>query len=831
MMGKRGNNAYVGIEKLKELSFSEAEVNLGNIHSFSLPKKDKDMIFTSENVFIGLKMEIKNDGTPFMMGLYEKDYHSVNGSLGDMVGTLIPIIKDCHINKKIICHFDDRDSTILMKVLTEYAELPDEDYLILGERITKGVQGKFHKKMGWIIPPLISVKLETGAEIGVISYLNGCLDLFYLDTEGNMYKAKTYNAKTFWQGDKKESARMAKLKYWEKIDETRHTQRQNFYQAKLACDLMRKVDKLFYREFNRHPKVFYSAGSLSESMVYRYLKTPTLYNFTVSKQMSDWQDHASTEEIANALHMFFDANKGGIIEHEIVGKVWYGGNADISSSYPAIMRYALPNLSGSTLEYRTDIKTWEEVPKANLKEVVLLTCEFNISKGVRHTIMVNDPEVKELEGMKYGQMRTSILGHGRFTATAHYHEVAFLLSQCKDAIVEIKEVAIIHTKGKLNPISFVIQKLWDLRMKLKAEGRDSEYIVKLIMNAIFGKLFQAYPQYSMRNVDNLEFIYEGFQAGFMFNPILSSIITAFARIRVQEGALNIEKNGGEVISILTDCVKYMKEDEIIYAPDLLDRSFPSILKDFEGLEENGWKEEKTLGWFEKPKSFENGLFMPKTAVYEYCLLDSMEEKWEVKTSGYQKFENKYENGPYIQPKLDAYETDYHEGLKFGKMETIKFSRLAEKGVIYKDLGVTRWRDMSFRVRENEMLPKREYKGEIELSLENLQDDLLFRTETVDLEKYISWEDGLPIDDRKMDVREIVVLISNEEIDREKAEKHKASRKESDRKRREKEKLLYKQVNENLKLLHLEKFTFKDLRTLKLDGTRELIQKAGLTPVI
>ncbi|MRA75904.1 hypothetical protein GH890_31155, partial [Bacillus thuringiensis] len=77
-----------------------------------------------------------------------------------------------------------------------------------------------------------------------------------------------------------------------------------------------------------------------------------------------------------------------IIEHEKVGYISNGANTDISSSYPAVMRYCIPDLKDSTVQSFDNIKDFNEVPKPSLNRVVMLTCEFEIPPNVRHTIMI-----------------------------------------------------------------------------------------------------------------------------------------------------------------------------------------------------------------------------------------------------------------------------------------------------------------------------------------------------------------------------------------------------------------------------------------------------------
>jgi hypothetical protein len=72
----------------------------------------------------------------------------------------------------------------------------------------------------------------------------------------------------------------------------------------------------------------------------------------------------------------------------------------------------------------------------------------------------------------------------------------------------------------------------------------------------------------------------GYRAGEFFNPIYATFITAQTRILLAKGALEIENNGGKVIALMTDSITWQG------TPDQLPNEYV--------------KEEKTLGYFEKP---------------------------------------------------------------------------------------------------------------------------------------------------------------------------------------------------------------------------------------
>jgi hypothetical protein len=81
---------------------------------------------------------------------------------------------------------------------------------------------------------------------------------------------------------------------------------------------------------------------------------------------------------------------------------------------------------------------------------------------------------------------------------------------------------------------------------------------------------------------NEEVVYKaGYRAGEFFNPIFATYITAMTRIKLASASVAIEDNGGKVIALMTDSITWEGN------PNMLPESF--------------WKEEKTLGYFEKPE--------------------------------------------------------------------------------------------------------------------------------------------------------------------------------------------------------------------------------------
>lgn len=902
---KKNNPSFLGVEGLDKLEYAEMEVHLANIHTFTIPKPSNRLYSDIEKKLYGIKMEIEQDESSVNFGkimlfgfctynpvtgkngyhyIYREDEKEGDNGLM-MIKMLKNIVKDSSLHNKVICHFSEFESLHIIKLLMDYKGVSQDEEVKIAQRHEKSISGKFSKKEEkWIVPPLISVELDDGDTIGVSKSLNGNLELFV--TKGNrINKCNTFKSKIFWQKTPKECAMNAGLKYANEIKEERvnwdlfkegynkdadkqnyKTQnhcyvqkvlRRNMYNAFLSKDLIHVVSRMFKDNFGSYPTSFYSAGTLAEAVIAKVLTKEEIKSFSIDSTIENWQrNHINLNDIAKTINISFDANSGAIIEHEKVGYVPYGANTDISSSYPAIMRYCIPDLRGSKIKCLQDIKDFNDVPKSSLNKIVMLTCEFDIPEHVRHTIMIKEGS---RDGTKH-QMRRNVLGHGNFIATVHYKEIEFLLSQLseeqkKEAIKEIIEVVVIETTGKLHPIHKVIDRLWELRLKLKMEGNPAEYLVKLIMNSIYGKFFQAFQQYIYEENEDgeQEIFYTGFDAGCFFNPIVSSMITAFGRIRVQEGALNIEKNGGNVISILTDCVKFETPDLNRSTYDYMDSCFDSVLSEYEMLNTNGWspKGYKVLGIFEEPERFTEGLFL-STAVYEYKLDN---EKWEVKTSGYQTFDREFENESYLMKKIEYFiqkpESHFFKfgskagdyGLKLGKEEIIGFYHIVEDLEDFKKIGIKRWREIPLIFDEFSLLPKRIYKRAlndgIELSLTSVK-DRLFQTSSVDIDfQYGGYGDNfkwLSFDNRKKTARELLIIYDIFDIEKEKKTKRLQEQRKTMKNKRTILSALQKQIVENIDLFPFDKFTMKEgsnngdnARDYGIDKMRDLLKRVNLSP--
>jgi len=142
------------------------------------------------------------------------------------------------------------------------------------------------------------------------------------------------------------------------------------------------------------------------------------------------------------------------------------------------------------------------------------------------------------------------------------------------------------------------------------------------MNSIYGISYECTPIFSEING---EIIKTGYRAGEFYNPINATIITALVRNLITETCLEIENNGGEVLLIMTDSIFWNGK--------------------IDNINKDKWKEQKTLGYFEKPIEVKKFMCLG-AGRYEYYAMNKQGkfEKYKGKTRGINITDLLSENG-------------------------------------------------------------------------------------------------------------------------------------------------------------------------------------------
>jgi hypothetical protein len=155
----------------------------------------------------------------------------------------------------------------------------------------------------------------------------------------------------------------------------------------------------------------------------------------------------------------------------------------------------------------------------------------------------------------------------------------------------------------------VSKKFSELRDYLTSIGDSAQDTAKKSNNSCYGLSKEGIDTYVL--IDGTP-ERAGLRAGEQANDITATMITALARIQICEVAEAIEKNGGRVLTIMTDSVFFDGDISM----------FPAW----------AWTEKKTLGYFEKPDELHNFICLG-AGRYEFMKKD--------KESGlYDSFKNK-----------------------------------------------------------------------------------------------------------------------------------------------------------------------------------------------
>ena len=128
--------------------------------------------------------------------------------------------------------------------------------------------------------------------------------------------------------------------------------------------------------------------------------------------------------------------------------------------------------------------------------------------------------------------------NGMFSQFITHNEMLFILNNFKEVEIDILEGYCFREYDIQYPLR---EKIIDLyHWKEREEDKDIRYVVKIVLNSLYGKFIQT----------------AGNKTGKLFNPLWAAEITANTRIQLLEHALKIPKN---VIGFSTDAIHTTKE--------------------------------------------------------------------------------------------------------------------------------------------------------------------------------------------------------------------------------------------------------------------------------
>jgi hypothetical protein len=452
--------------------------------------------------------------------------------------------------------------------------------------------------------------------------------------------------------------------------------------------LMERVSLMFARKNGSFLSTIYSAGNLLEQSLACELSFVEREEISSKKMVDDLISTNGAENTIKALHLSTQSYSGGKIELYNHGNVSQGKYSDVSSSFPSVMSKGLYKIDEHTKIIIPELTKTSKIEdfEPQFGEYVFVQAMVYASGQEKHSLLSKKAgdnsfakSPKQEKGNKKTIVkkadRTNVNPMGYFESSDLWEAFKFFEEGKDNKIMKIQKVIIIKTRGEKHHFSLLSEKWFEDRML----DKKNEFLIKLILNSMYGKLFEGFPQYEI--IDG-EITFTGFKVGSYFNPILASVITSFARIVLTTAERVIEKNGGTMINCVVDSLAYTikfrekkkvvgltehqkmlketlqkriakfgtegtlygekfpswfyEQEEPLEMDELLPESFPCILEKNYGIV-GGWSKDKKLGYFSKPETFTNGFFVD-VGSYEY----KMNGQFVFKTMGYRlpKPENK-----------------------------------------------------------------------------------------------------------------------------------------------------------------------------------------------
>jgi hypothetical protein len=269
----------------------------------------------------------------------------------------------------------------------------------------------------------------------------------------------------------------------------------------LTKELAENWIKIFYDVFGFYPANWISSGYLAEKVLINNNIPIPLFNET------------PYEVQESARHTFY----GGRFELVVRGDIGECYLYDINSAYPFALT-TIPDITNGKWIYSKKIN-----PKAKLGF-------FFILADVAPTVKIAPfPFVKK--------NRTICYPCGKFRTYVTLDELKMVENDHRIKYKILESYQFIPNKNCNYPFKKFIEEQYDRRMKLRNEKNQLERAIKIILNSIYGKTAQK----TNRMMGNL------------FNPVIASSITGFARSQLYRFMRehNLEN---DVVAFATDSI-------------------------------------------------------------------------------------------------------------------------------------------------------------------------------------------------------------------------------------------------------------------------------------
>jgi hypothetical protein len=273
------------------------------------------------------------------------------------------------------------------------------------------------------------------------------------------------------------------------------------------ADLTKRLADYFwdiiYEKLNFYPKQPMSKGKLSEEYFLHKCDIPTI--------------NAIPEK---AIKIAYDSFYGG--HFEILKRGYFPSVYcyDIKSAYPAEIAELIDYTKG---KWRKCIEMDEN-------------CHTGFYKCKIESMEKYFSPFKQKVG---GSAGLNVYPNGTFTQYLTKKEIQFYRLHFPNSAINIEFGYEFYPKTEEKPFKLEIERLY--QWKDSESDPDIKYCVKIILNSLYGKFIQVSGNYN--------------QTGKLFNPIYAANITAGARIKILELALQDREN---IISFSTDSVTCKK---------------------------------------------------------------------------------------------------------------------------------------------------------------------------------------------------------------------------------------------------------------------------------
>lgn len=533
------------------------------------------------------------DNEMFILGYHLNDvYHYTLNNFFETVNEIL--IKSVQNNREILT-WSRFDNHHIFKVILNHVINNDIDKIEILERIGK-------------ITPILSYNYQ-GYDITIENVIKDSLVI-----EVRYGKSKKmvniYNLKNLFNSDLLTIAKSYNLDYYSKLGEEYHLiNRERFFNdeeyrknvllsnqldSRVIIDIANKFIESFKELSDTTPKTIYTAGSIARS----FLLATSLQEEKENKKENEKENEKEYKKenpyginpIEISFHNFYHGHPyydilleyamksyhGGKIDSYVLGYVGEAYVADITSAYPSVIA-ELPELTqiitvnkgsdGLENFYYAFIHCNVYIPKSNFI----------------HPLIVQSP-ISPTNISPQGYLKDIIITKPEYDYIRKYQDKY-------NIEIEVLDYIAIEHNSKLI-FKNLIYDLFEKRLEYKKVGNNAlADLIKTIINSLYGITYELTPIYEL--IEDDEIVKTGLRAGDFFNPIFASYITAKTRCLLSEASMNIIENGGKIYLHMTDSIIFNGR-----------------------LDEQYYKEEKTLGYFEKPEKI-NDVIILGAGRYEY----------------------------------------------------------------------------------------------------------------------------------------------------------------------------------------------------------------------